>query len=218
MSRSGQEALTEIRELSEAFPEVQEWLGGPPGCLSVFSRPSRMFGSGGRPSRMSVRPRGYPGVVRRPSRMSGSGWETLMEVREISGSVRKALLDVPGALLDYRKCSGGSHGCPGVVGKPSRTSERASRHPGGPFEHSRTFERASRTSGRVSRQLLDIREGLPPLLDVRQRLPTTPGHSGGPPDHSRTSGKASHHSWTFGSVFQPLLDIREGLPTTPKHL
>ena len=85
----------------------------------------------------------------------------------MSGSVRIALLDVRGGLLDYREWSGVSHGCPGVVGKPSRTSERAFGLPGGPSEHSRTFQRASWTSERVTQQLLDIREGLPPLLDIR---------------------------------------------------
>ena len=36
MSRSGQEAL----------PDVREWLGERPGCLRVVGRPSRMSESG----------------------------------------------------------------------------------------------------------------------------------------------------------------------------
>ena len=30
----------------EAFPDVREWLEGPPVCLRVVGRPSRMSGSG----------------------------------------------------------------------------------------------------------------------------------------------------------------------------
>ena len=45
----------------EAFPDVQEWSGGPPECLGVFGRPSRM---------------------------SGSVWEILPDVRVWSGGPR----------------------------------------------------------------------------------------------------------------------------------
>ena len=30
----------------EAFPDVQEWSGGPPGCSRIVGRPFGMFGSG----------------------------------------------------------------------------------------------------------------------------------------------------------------------------
>ena len=60
VSESFREALLDDREWSlgspggrEVLPDVQEWLGSPPGC---------------------------PGVVGRPSRMSGSGWLALPEV------------------------------------------------------------------------------------------------------------------------------------------
>ena len=36
MTGSGRESLTDVRE----------WSGGPPGCLGVVERPSRMSGSG----------------------------------------------------------------------------------------------------------------------------------------------------------------------------
>ena len=48
----------------------------------------------------------------------------------------------------------------------------------------------SRTSGRVSRSLPVIREGLPTTADIRNVLLTTHGHPRGPPDHSQTSGRA----------------------------
>ena len=79
----------------EAFPDVWEWLGGPPRCPGVVGRPYRMSGSGpdtlpgcpkgppGCPGR-SGGPAGCPGVVWMPSRMSGSGREALRDVREWS--------------------------------------------------------------------------------------------------------------------------------------
>ena len=65
----------------ESHPNVQEWSGGPSGCLGVVQRPSRMLGSGrewlGGPSEC-------PEVVGRSSRMSESGREFLPDVREWS--------------------------------------------------------------------------------------------------------------------------------------
>ena len=67
----------------EVLPDVQEWSGGPPGCLGVVGSPSKMSGSG-----------------REAPQMSGSGQESLKDVREwsrglrISGSVRVDLLYV----------------------------------------------------------------------------------------------------------------------------
>ena len=46
-----------------------------------------------------------------------------------------------------------------------------------------------------------------PLPEILEGLPTTPGHSGGHPDHSRTSGRDS----------RPLPEILEILPFTPGH-
>ena len=73
-------------------------------------------------------------------------------------------------------------------------------HPGESLDY-------SRTSGRVSRPLLDIPEGLSTIPDIWEGLPTTQGHSGGSP---RPFQK-------FGRAFRPLLDIRQGLPTTPGY-
>ena len=100
MSKSGREVL----------PDVQEWSGGPPGCLGMVRRPSEMSGScrdavtdvreslpvvrewlGDHPSCLGVvgvHP-GCPGVSERPSRMSGSGREALLEVWEGLPDVRE---------------------------------------------------------------------------------------------------------------------------------
>ena len=75
MSRSGWEALVDVRER----------LGGHPECPSVVGRPLRMSRSdrkalpGSRDSSQCL------GVVRRPSRMSGSGREALSDEKEWSG-------------------------------------------------------------------------------------------------------------------------------------
>ena len=104
MSRSGREALSEVREAHLDVQECSEGPPGPLGCPGVVGRPCRMSGSGrealldvreslfdfqewsggsqgcsgvfGRPSRMSVR----------PTRMPGSGRKTLPDVREWSGN------------------------------------------------------------------------------------------------------------------------------------
>ena len=50
MTGSGLQTLPDEREIHpnvrEVLPNVREWSGGPPGCLEVVRRPSRMFGSG----------------------------------------------------------------------------------------------------------------------------------------------------------------------------
>ena len=94
MSGSGQEALSDVRE----------WSGGPRRCSGVIGRPPGCSGVIGWPSRMS-------GSVRKALPDSGSGREALT----MSGSGRKALPDV-------REWSGGSLGCPRVVGRPFRLS------------------------------------------------------------------------------------------------
>ena len=58
MSRSGREAILDVRE----------WSGCLPGCPGAFRRPH-----------------GYPRVVERPSQMSGSGCESLLDVWQWSG-------------------------------------------------------------------------------------------------------------------------------------
>ena len=68
MSKSGWEAL----------PDVREWLGGPPGCPGVVGRPSRLSGSG-----------------ERPSWMSGSCWEALLKVREALPDVHEGWEALP---------------------------------------------------------------------------------------------------------------------------
>ena len=62
MSRSGREALS----------DVKEWFGGPPGCQGVVWRYSQRSGGSSE----------CPGVVERPSRMSGNVRESHQDVRE----------------------------------------------------------------------------------------------------------------------------------------
>ena len=64
MSKSGRDALQNVREWWKAFTDSREWSGCPPGFL---------------------------GVVRRPSRMSGSGRESLLDVQKWSGDPPKFL-------------------------------------------------------------------------------------------------------------------------------
>ena len=88
----------------EALSDDREWLGGPPGCSGVVGRPSPMSRSG----QESLQ------EVREALRMSGScretflivqeWWESLLDVRELSGSPTGSL--------------GVSPGCSGVVGRP----------------------------------------------------------------------------------------------------
>ena len=99
----------------------------------------------------------------RPSLLSGSLRETSRVVgrpSQMYGSGRESLLDVQEWLVD-------PPGCPGVVGSPYRMSG----------------------SGREA--LLDVWEcsgGLTGFreayTDIREGLPTSSGHAGGPPDHS----------------------------------
>ena len=103
MSGSGVEACRMSRSGRMATPNVREWSGGPPGCLGVVWRSSRMP-SRGREALTDI----WEWYVRealpdvRKSRktpwMSESGLETLPYVREWSG-------DPPV--------------CPGEVGRPS---------------------------------------------------------------------------------------------------
>ena len=46
MSRSGREALKDVREWSRGPLNVRDWLGGPPECQKVVGMPSQMSGSG----------------------------------------------------------------------------------------------------------------------------------------------------------------------------
>ena len=113
MSRSGPEALLDF----------WEWSRGTPGCSEVIGRPYRMCGM---PIGIFGRSHGCPGVVESPSRMSGSGRKPSRipgRPSLMSGSVRKSLPDVRVALSDIWVWSGVPPGCPGVVGRPSRMSE-----------------------------------------------------------------------------------------------
>ena len=76
----------------EPLPDVQEWLGSPPGspgaptgCPVVVGWFSRMSGSDQYAlldvSQLSGGPPGCLGVVGRPSRMSGSGRKSFPDVR-----------------------------------------------------------------------------------------------------------------------------------------
>ena len=85
----------------EAFPDVREWSGGPPGCPGIVLIPYRMFGRTSwmykRTARLSGSgrealpkvwewsggPPGCPRVVGRPHRIFGSGPDTLPDVREL---------------------------------------------------------------------------------------------------------------------------------------
>ena len=74
--------------------------------------------------------------------------------------------------------------------------------------HSLNFHQLSAWLGEILSTTVNIPcSASRPLSDIREGLLTTPGHSGGPLDHSQTLGKAS----------QPLPNIREGLLTTPAH-
>ena len=77
----------------EALPDVRAWLGGPPECLGVSVKPSRIFESDqkvlpdGRDALLNIwewssGPPGCPGVVGSPSRTFGSGREDLPDVQK----------------------------------------------------------------------------------------------------------------------------------------
>ena len=87
MTGSGREACRMSWSGQKTLPDVQEWSGGPPGCLGLVGRPPQMpevvgrtsgMSEGGREALPNVRkwlggPLGCPGVVEGPSWMSGSG-------------------------------------------------------------------------------------------------------------------------------------------------
>ena len=161
--------------------DVREWSGGPPGCLEVVGRPSRMFESG-RLALPDVREwsgvsSGCPGVVSWPSRISGSDRDALPDVRQLSGGP-----------LDFREWSGDFPGCPVVVGWLSRMfgsglkSLQNVRWPlpdfwewsVGPLECPGDVEspiRTSRSGGRPSWMSSSCRES---LLDVRELSVNSP--------------------------------------------
>ena len=170
--------------------------------------------------------------MREPPRLSGSGRETLPDVREWSGDpprcsgvLRRALSDVQEWSGVSLGCPGGPLGCLGVVGRLSRLSGRVSRPLPDILEglltlsgHSEVCPDHSRTSVRGSRPLLDIWEKLPTTPGHPREPPTTsrhligsPGHPGGPSEHSRTFERTYRTSvWasqTCGRAFQTLPDI-----------
>ena len=110
----------------EAFPDVREWSGGPPGYPTVVVMLSRIFES----SRVAL-----PNVrelLRVPPGRSGGqikglgmvGTTSLMSLKgrmpfRMSGSCRVALPDVREALPVVWVCSEGPPGCPeGLLGCP----------------------------------------------------------------------------------------------------
>ena len=86
MSRSGREAISDVREWSEMTPGCPGEVVRPSRCLGVVGSPSQMSGCGREAlpdvQEWSGGPRRFTGVVGRPSRMSGSGWEAPPVVRE----------------------------------------------------------------------------------------------------------------------------------------
>ena len=74
MSESGREALA----------DVEEWSGGPPRCLGVIGRLSRVVGIPPDVREWSGGPPGCSGAVGSPSRMSGSDRVAIPDVREWS--------------------------------------------------------------------------------------------------------------------------------------
>ena len=166
----------------------------------VVGRPSRKFG---RPSWRSANGRDtLPDVP--------EGWEALLDVRQLSGGPPR--------------CAEGPPNCSGVVRWPFRMSVSGQ-------ETLLNVWKASQMSSSVRKALSDVlessggslespgevgrptrisrsvRETLPNDRGWREALSTTPGHPGGPSDHSQTSVKVS----------RLLPDNREGLPTTPGH-
>ena len=129
MSGSGRNTLPEVLEGPLGCPGV---VGGPPRYPRVVScppeypgvvgRPCRMSASGGMPSWMSGSLHGCPGVFEKPSRMSGRTIQMFGRSSRMSVTVQKALPDIREALLNVRKWSRGSLGCPRVVRRPSRMS------------------------------------------------------------------------------------------------
>ena len=77
MSGSGWASHLDMLLWSKGPPDVREWSGGPPGCLQVVGKTSRMSGSG-RASHLDVL------SWSEGPRMSGSGREALCYVRERS--------------------------------------------------------------------------------------------------------------------------------------
>ena len=106
-SANGRDTLPDVPEGWEAFLDVRQLSGGPPGCAEG---PPSCPGVVGWPFWMSVSGRETLLNVREASRMSSSGWEPLPNVRE--------------ALSDVRECSNGPLGCLRVVGRFSRKSGR----------------------------------------------------------------------------------------------
>ena len=86
--RSGQDASHMSGSVREAFPDVWEWSGGPPGCPGVVGMHSWMSRSGREAfpdvCKWLVRPPVCPRLVGRAYLMSVSGQEALPDVREWS--------------------------------------------------------------------------------------------------------------------------------------
>ena len=126
MIGSGRETLTNVRKV---LIDIQEWSVGPPACLGVVGRHSRMLMRVGRPFRMSGScQEAFPDVLE-ASRMSRSVPVARPDVREwlrvppgypgVVGKPFRMSRSGQEALLDVRKWSGDAPGCPGVVCWPS---------------------------------------------------------------------------------------------------
>ena len=189
MSRSGLEALSEVRE---ALSDVR-----------VFWRPSQMSLRGGRPFQMSGSCLEALSDVREALPAVREWWEALPDDREA--------LRMPGSVWDALpyvwEWSGGPPGCSRVVWRPSRMSLRGGR----PFKMSGSCREAlpdvpeggrqSRLSGSSRKTRPDVREWWEALPDVRDR-------SGGPPGCSAVVRRPSR---MCGSGRVALPDIREWL-------
>ena len=86
MSWRCREALPDDRDGRESLPNVRGLSGGHPACPGVVGMPSRMFGSGWEPSRMSESDREPLTDGRVASQMSGSGRRAIPDVWEWSVS------------------------------------------------------------------------------------------------------------------------------------
>ena len=119
MIGSGRETLTNVRKV---LMDIQEWSVGPPACLGVVGRHSRMLLRVGRPFRMSGSCReAFPNVLE-ASQMSGSVPVARPDVREWSERPSRMSESGQEALSDVQEWSAGPNRCPRVVGRPSRKS------------------------------------------------------------------------------------------------
>ena len=183
MSRSGREALLDVRKWSGGSPgclgvvgrpppDVHEWSEDATGCPGVVEYHYRMFGIG-----QETLPNGrewlrgspkYARVVRRPSRKFGSVREAHSNVRETLPNFREWSRGPPEGAewsANLSKCPGGPPGCLGLVGRPSRMSKSDRETLPDVWEWSGHPPKCPGEVGRPSRMFLSGRLALP---DVRE--------------------------------------------------